>query len=493
MAIRIRPLKHTSSAGSAITLFAAPGPRSLRERICRAIRDAIQAGRLRAGDRLPASRVLADDLRVSRITAEGAYRQLVTEGYVTRRVGDGTYVRIDVPRAAGPPVPRGHDRPQSGRRWSRRGSGWIETGGCRDPLETSAFSAGFPDLTEFPLDVWKRLTARRLRRRGAEHLGYGPPGGEPALRQAIATYVAQSRGVRCSAEQVVVLTSSQQAIQLAGALLTDPGDTAWVEDPGYVGARTALTAAGARLRPLRVDEDGAEPPASTAPPARLIYLTPSHQYPMGVTLSLARRLEFIERARRMRAWILEDDYDSEFQFDARPVPALQGLDTHGRVLYLGTFSKVLFPGLRLAYLVLPSDLVPGVITARTALDGHPARLAQLVTADFMEEGHFAAHVRRMRRIYHHRRDVLLGEISRRLRGWCRPVGISAGLQFAVALPQGREAALTRAATRAGVMVPNMAGLFLSRPRMDGWVLGFAALTDRAIAEGVRRLETISGL
>jgi len=269
-------------------------------------------------------------------------------------------------------------------------------------------------------------------------------------------------------------------------MLTDPGDVVWMEEPGYRSARAALSALGVKLHPVRVDRDGLVVPPG-AP--RLVYTTPSHQYPTGVTLSLSRRLALVESARCSGAYIIEDDYDSEFQYDARPVPAMQGLDEAGRVLYIGTFSKVLFPALRLAYLVVPHPLVNGLVTARTTHDGHPARLAQLVTADFIEEGHFAAHLRRMRRLYHHRRDLLLAELARRA-PWCRPFGTAAGLQLTVTLPRGREAALTRAAARAGVVTPRLADLCVSRPRVDGWLLGFAALSDEAIVDGVRRLASL---
>jgi GntR family transcriptional regulator/MocR family aminotransferase len=479
MAKSIRPIAW-------FTLFeaGASSPRSLRERICATVRDAIRSGRVRNGDRLPATRTLADDLRVSRITAEAAYHQLESEGYVRRRVGDGTYVEIDVPIAAARTPRR-----ERAAVWSRRGRHILHGGGHADPSSTTAFSAGFPDLRAFPVDVWKRLTARRIRHDGATAMGYGDPAGEPELRNAIARYLGQSRGVRCDAEQVIVLTSSQQALQLIAMMLTDPGDVVAIEDPGYRGARVALSALGATIQPAPVDRDGI---VLTAPTPRLIYTTPSHQYPTGVTMSLARRLALIESARRGRSYIIEDDYDSEFQYDARPTPAMQGLDTGGgRVLYVGTFSKVLFPALRLAYLVVPRPLVKGFITARTTHDGHPARLSQLVTADFMGEGHFAAHVRRMSRLYHHRRDVLLTELAQHV-PWCHPFTAAAGLQLAVTLPRGREGRLTRAAARAGVVTPRIGGFFLSRARFDGWLLGFAALSDDAIVDGVRRLARLVG-
>jgi GntR family transcriptional regulator/MocR family aminotransferase len=468
--------------------------RSLRDRICETVRQAVQSGRLAHGERLPATRTLAADLRVSRITAEAAYSQLEAEGYLRRRVGDGTFVNVDV--TGGPAIPSRRAAallPARSLAWSRRGVLIVRGGGCDDPLDTRCFSAGFPDLREFPLEIWKRLTARRLRREGSSLLGYGDPAGEPELREAIARYVAQSRGVRCAMDQVIVLTSSQQALNLIATMLTDVGDTVWIEDPGYGGAQTALAATGAKLRPIPIDGEGIKlPGASSGSVPRLIYVTPSHQYPTGVTLSLARRLALLEYAGRRNAWIIEDDYDSEFQYDARPVPSVQGLDPGEHVLYIGTFSKVLFPALRLAYLILPRPLVSGFVTARTSHDGHSARLSQLVTADFMNEGHFAAHIRRMRQIYHHRRDLLLSEIERRIGSWCRPISAGAGLQVTVRLPRGMEGRLTRAAGRAGVITPGISELCLSGPRLDGWLLGFAAMHDEQIIDGVRRLSTLPG-
>ncbi len=490
------PLGPIAGAGRRTSVWFAlfqsqPGPaRSLRGRICAAVREAVQSGRVRHGERLPAARTMAADLKVSRITVEAAYAQLVAEGYVRRRVGDGTFVDIDVaPRPAvhTPSRTRSHGREP----WSTRGSRIVGRGGCVDPTTVKPFSAGLPDLGEFPVEIWRRLTARELRADAGAVLGYGDPAGEPALRSAIASYLAQSRGVRCTPDQVLVLTSSQQALYLIATILTDPGDHVWIEDPGYRGAQTALAAMGAHLVPMRLDGEGAVPPESGAAPPRLLYVTPSHQYPTGVTLSLPRRLALLEIARRHGAWLIEDDYDSEFQYDARPLPAMQGLDAHGRVIYIGTFTKVLFPALRLAYVVLPRTLVSGFITARTTHDGHSARVSQRVTAAFMSEGHFAAHLRRMRRLYQQRRDILLDELGRRLAAWCRPFGTAAGLQLTVRLPRGRERELTRAAARAGVETPGLRGLYLSRPPLDGWILGFSALSEDAIVAGVRRLATLT--
>ncbi|MBV8635878.1 MAG: PLP-dependent aminotransferase family protein, partial [Burkholderiaceae bacterium] len=287
-----------------------------------------------------------------------------------------------------------------------------------------------------------------------------------------------------------ILTSSQQALTLIATLLLDDGDAAWIEDPCYEGARTAFSSAGAHLVPVAVDADGMDvASASTAPAPRLIYLTPSHQYPTGASLSLERRMALLELARERGAWIVEDDYDSEFHYDGRPLPSLQGLDRHERVLYVGTFSKVLFPALRLAYLVLPPALVEAFTLARTVQDGHTTQWTQAVTAAFIEEGHFAAHLRQMRQLYHSRRDLLREELHQRTKGWLDILPTAGGLKMAVHLPPGKEEAYTRCAAQLGIVTPGLSKLYLGSAR-DGWLLGFAALDNAAIRYGAEQLARI---
>lgn len=358
-----RPWISPIMANALPTLFHQPehAGGTLRERVCSTLRRAIHHGALGPGQRLPSSRVLAEDLGVSRVTTEAAYAQLEAEGYLQRRVGQGTFVAINIVKS--PPAAKVSGEP----RLSQRGTQIAQTGGCHDPLQPLPFAAGSPDLRAFPLKLWKQLTAQQLRLRGEALMRYGDPQGYFPLREAIAGYVSQTRGVNCDAQQVVVLTSSQQALQLIATLLLDSGDKVWMEDPGYRGARNAFSSVGAELVPVKVDDAGLMPDEHLPAP-RLIYLTPSHQYPTGVALSLPRRLELLALAQRQRAWIIEDDYDSEFHYDGQPMPAMQGLDRHGNVLYLGTFSKALFPSLRLAYLVLPPALVEPFTTARTVYD-----------------------------------------------------------------------------------------------------------------------------
>ena len=310
------------------------------------------------------------------------------------------------------------------------------------------------------------------------------------LREAIAAHVNQTRGVICDARQVIVLTSSQQALQLIATLLLDSGDSVWMEEPGYTGARNAFISAGAALTPVAVDGDGLRADPSLPDP-RLIYLTPSHQYPTGAALSLARRLALLALADRQQAWIVEDDYDSEFHYDGLPIPAMQGLDRRGRVLYLGTFSKSLFPSLRLAYLIVPPTLVDAFVTARTVYDGHSAQLMQAVTAEFIRQGYFAAHIRYMRQLYRSRRDALLAEVHENSATSPRPLA-AGGLQLSVWLPPGQEAALSRQAQRLGILTPGLTAQYqTAQTQRDGWLLGFSALTPGEIRSAVERLAQIA--
>ncbi|MFM2448116.1 MAG: hypothetical protein RIS44_566 [Pseudomonadota bacterium] len=471
------------------TLFeGAPGTGGLRERLCAALRQAMRSGTLAPGQRLPASRVLAQDLRVSRVTVEAAYAQLEAEGYLLRHTGRGSFVAelqggqqalTELPSqpARSPATPLGL--------LSHRGQTLVNTGGCQEPLQLQAFAAGSPDLRAFDHALWRQLSARQWRTQPQALMRYGEPQGRQDLREALTAYLSQSRAVACTAQQVLVLTSSQQALQLLATTLLDPGQHVWIEDPGYRGARTAFEAAGATLVPLPVDADGLVPDFSLPPP-RLIYLTPSHQYPTGHTLSLERRLALVDYARRNGCWIIEDDYDSEFLYDGRATPSLQGLDGGERVIYVGTFSKTLFPSLRLAYTVLPPALVEPLVTARSVMDGHSAQLPQAVTAEFMAQGHFAAHLRHMRRLYRSRRDLLLQALARHC-PWAQPLPCNGGLQLGVLLPLGTVQRLTREASALGVSTPPLGPLYAQPSALDGWLLGFAALEPAEIEAAAEHL------
>ncbi|ELI6430715.1 PLP-dependent aminotransferase family protein [Aeromonas salmonicida subsp. salmonicida] len=451
----------------------------LHEQLVRTLRGAILAGHLPQHSRLPASRMLAGDLGVSRSTVELAYGRLEAEGYLVRKVGAGSFVAL----ATVCPAPR---PPQSAAGLSRRGQEMAAGGACHDtPLVGTSFASSQPDSRLFPHALWGRLMQQQWRQQGERWMNYGDPQGLPELRAAISSYLVQSRGVVCEPDQILILTSSQQGILLATQLLIDAGDTVWVEDPGYPGARTAMESAGAKVHPAPVDGEGLNP-LGQHPAPRLIYTTPAHQYPLGVPMSLARRMALLREAERHGAWILEDDYDGEYQYDQRPLPALQGLDNQGRVIYVGTFSKVLFGSLRLAYLVLPRPLMSAFCQARAAFDGHSNQLQQAVTADFIRAGHFATHLRQSRLIYQSRRDLLLTELASHC-PQLTPIHSGAGLQCAVLLPAGGETRWTNPANARGIGLRPLGQFYLGEPNLEGWLLGFGALDNQTLRQLCRQL------
>jgi len=469
--------------------------RPLQAQLYDGLRDAVLTGRLAPGYRLPAVRRLAADLGVSRNTVLWAFDRLVAEGYLKARVGDGTYVARTLPEDLL------HARGSTAVLWgtappaailSERGRRLAAAGDLSWALaaERRAFHPGMPDVAAFPRKEWARLLARRARTNAPLLVGYGDPWGFRPLREAIAAYLGAARGVACSPDRVIVVAGSQQGIDLAARLLLDPGDAAAVEDPGYFGAQRALRAAGARLVPVPVDADGIDPGEGDAnlAGARLAYVTPSHQFPLGATMGLARRLRLLDWARRTGGWIVEDDYDGEFRYAGRPLPALQGLDAAGRVVYLGTFSKVLFPGLRLGYLVVPPGLADAFAAARASADVASPPLEQAALADFVGEGHFARHVRRMRLRYAERQRLLVRALDRHLGGEVEAREGEAGLHLIAWLPPAADdRAVARRAWSNGVVAPALSPLALGAPPPPGLLLGFAAPAESEIAEGVRRL------
>ena len=465
------------------------------------LREMILDGRLPSGSRLPANRIMAQDLSLSRNTVATALQQLLAEGYVATRQGDGTYVAAELPDA-GPerrrPEHFGADGAQPlgdvARHYglSRRGRALAAI--IRVNFASAAAFAPGPDLSAFPFDIWARLLTRFWRRPGPDLTISHDAGGYPPLKAAIAAYLGAMRGVRCDPGQIIVVSGAQQAINLAAQVLLDHGDQALVEEPGYGGIRGALTAAGLRMALVPVDAEGMDIAAgeARAPLARLACVAPSHQHPLGVVMSLRRRLALIEWARRRQAWILEDDYDSEYRYAGRPLAALQGLDPTGRVIYVGSFSKVLFPTLRLGYLVVPPDLVEHFVRARRVLDDHAAMLAQPVLARFIEDGHFAAHVRRMRRLYAGRQEALLDTAKRHLAGLLEIDADEAGMHL-IAWPSGALAgamddqSITQAAAKAGVTTLALSTTYAGKPVRQGLMLGYAAHDEDAIAIAGRRL------
>ncbi len=459
-------------------------------------RHAITNGQLRPGQRVPSTRSLAGDLRVSRLPVLSAYEQLLAEGYLQSFIGAGTRVAATIPQEAVRParsktqaVPRVTPNDCTLRRVAQR------TEAMRAPERTwldsqGAFRVGLPALDHFPHALWTRLLARHARSPGAAALAYGDTQGWLPLREAIADYLGAVRAVRADASQVLITTGAQHGVQLCAHALLDAGDKAWVEDPCYPGAAQALATVGARAIPVPVDTEGLDVAEGIrrAPQARLAYISPSHQFPLGMTMSATRRMQLLQWAARQGAWIVEDDYDSEYRYGSHPIASLQGLDTDARVIYVGTFSKVMFPALRLGYLVVPRDLVPVFRACRDALDTCTATLTQLALNDFIREGHFARHIRRMRMLYAERRTALVEAIARYLPGTLEPIGAEAGMQLTALLPPGLDdVALSRRAAQEGVSARPLSPCYLEPPSQGGLIMGFGGADARALDEAVRRL------
>ena len=455
------------------------------------LRAAILAGRLRPAAQLPSSRDLAGRYGLSRGTVVRAFEQLAAEGYLEGSVGAGTFVAKSLaddlltvrlrPRAA----PRaGGATPRAVSGYARR----VEPMPALAFKPARAFRANLPALDLFPTSLWAQLAGRRLRDASLRDLLGSEPLGHRPLREAVADYLNGSRGVRCTADQVAIVSGVQEGLDLAARLLVDPGDRVVVEEPGYVGAARVFAAAGAKVIPVPVDDEGLILQRARLRGARLVYVTPAHQYPLGVTMSLPRRLALLEWARSSGARIFEDDYDSEYRYSGRPVPALQGLGGGDVVLFAGSFNKVLFPSLRLGYLVLPEDLVGRAAAARSVTCWHPPLFEQRVLVDFIAAGHFGRHLRRMREVYAERQAVLLAAARERFAGCLELSPVEAGLQTCGRLASGIDAeAVARAAAERGVQVEPLARFYRAEAPISGLQLGFAAVDEREIRRGVREL------
>ncbi|MFG0633066.1 PLP-dependent aminotransferase family protein [Pseudomonas sp. xss_2] len=468
------------------------GALSLHVRIQRAIRQLIVNGALPISQPLPASRSLAQSLGVSRDTVEAAYSQLHAEGFIERRVGSGSFVSQ---RARHLLLRQRQHQALCAEpaQLSRRAIAMLQSGGVDNFQAPRAFAPGLAEARHFPLAIWEKLERQVYKEYGTQALAHSAPQGMAALRSAIADYLNLERGAQASADRVLILTSSQQALGLCAQVLMDAGDQVLVEDPLYQGTRKAVAAAGLECVAVPVDDSGmrVERMGRLAANARAVFLTPSHQYPTGATLSLDRRLLAIEWARQQRAWIIEDDYDSEFHYEGRPTACVQGLDPHQRTLYIGTFTKSLFAGLRIGYLLLPPSLVAPMTNARTLQDGHTASVAQLTLARFMEGGHYSAHVRRMRALYAERRDVLAELVHKHLGAFMLPRIPAGGLQmpchFVHDLP---EDAVVKAARAAGIDLLGLGSLYAT-PRNDtGLLMGFAAQTPSEMRAAVDKLAKV---
>ncbi|KAA6464457.1 PLP-dependent aminotransferase family protein [Acidobacteria bacterium AB60] len=453
------------------------------------LRAAILEGRLKAGTTLPATREFARQQRISRGTVLSAFERLQDEGYLSSRVGIGTWVNPNVAatgiaRCAPSAVPAYIDRAISGYKHPKPFVNWVALRGTRP------FKMRDPALDAFPAELWGRLASRRARSFNAWVREEDDGGGYRPLREAIAHYLGSSRGVNCGPDQIVIVSGVQQALDLLARFLLKPGDPVWMEDPGYFGATIAFQRAGARIVPVPVDDEGLSIVAGVKACAhpRGVFVTPAHQYPLGMTMSLDRRVELLRWAARTGAFILEDDYDSEYRFEGLPSPALQGLDRNGNVIFIGTFTKLLFPALRLGYIVLPPPLVEVFSAFRRGTDLRSSGMDQAVLCDFIAEGHFARHLRRMRSLYAARLEALKDSGRRYLSGVLEVSEINAGLYTAAFLRNGMTSRQAETiAAKHGIETRALDRFTLARPDPRGLLLGFAAFDEKAIRNGAMRL------
>src|SRR5580704_3232218 len=457
------------------------------------LRTEILEGRLRSGAKLPATRDFAREYQLSRGTIVSAFELLKSEGYLRGQIGSGTYVNRILPeallqakRVLAPRTAIQHRKKSIVSDYARR----LNLFSGFELRPSRAFRANIPALDLFPMNLWAQISARRLRRAsvnfllGCDPMGYGP------LRDAVANYLNTSRGVNCIPEQVAIVSGVQEALDLTARLVLNPGDRVCMENPGYIGARMVFEALGAKISDVHLDDEGMKVCERNLRGVRLVYVTPGHQFPLGITMTLSRRLELLEWARKSGALIFEDDYDSEYRYSGPPIPALQGFDRSGSVIFAGSFSKVLFPSLRLGYLVIPRELTSLFEAAISLTTRHAPLPEQAVLCGFIAEGHFGRHLRRMREVYAERLSVLLESAREKLAGLLEISAIEAGLQTVGWLREGIDGeSATRAAGARNVEVFPLSGYTQGRVAREGLQLGFAAVDAREIRRGVQDLAT----
>jgi GntR family transcriptional regulator / MocR family aminotransferase len=483
--------------GAAVPMIAVDrqSEKPLHRQVYDAFRLMILERRLQPGQQIPSTRALAEDLGISRIPVLSAYSQLLAEGYIESRSGAGTFVtssltdRFPAARPAEtivvPEEPALDAISRVSRLLPMEGTPWFRGAG--------AFSVGQIAYDHFPFRVWSDLVTHHARKVSASSMAYSDPMGSQEFREVIAAYLRTARAVQCEASQIMVVNGSQHALDLSARVLLDPDCSVWVEEPGYVFLRHVLTLSGCGLVPVSVDSEGLDVASGVklCPNARVAYVTPSHQYPLGATMSAARRLQLLEWAHRSTAWIVEDDYDSEYRYESKPVASLQGLDSGSRVIYIGTFSKTLFPSLRIGYIVIPSPLVGRFLAVRQANDLSPSHLYQAALTDFIRSGHFARHIRKSRQLYAERRNALAQALLNEFGSDLEILGAEAGMHLVITLPAGlSDQKISARAAQEGLWLWPLSSAYVGPNSRQGFVLGFGGTKAEEMANQVKRLANV---
>lgn len=467
--------------------------------LCEGLRQSILQGQLKPGTRLPSSRDLAELLSVSRNTVVNACQQLIDEGYLEAREKSGTFISTQLPEHLLNAesellfLSRGKREQEhisnSGKRIAQ-----AVVGQTRKGNKENIFTHGVPALDMFPFDIWARLTADQYRNAPLAlfHETHSPAGYWP-LREAVAGYLRSARSVRCRSEQVIIVSGSQQAFYIAAVSLLDPGDKVWMEEPGCMGPRAAFQSQGAQLIPIPMDHDGIdiEYGIAAAADARVIYVNPSHQYPLGTTLSLSRRIALLKWVANHNVWVIEDDFDSEFRYTGRPLPSLQGLGDSNRIIYIGTFSKTLFPSLRMGYMVVPETLLPAFTAAKNLLDKQTNIVNQAVLSNFIHQGYFNRHIRRMRTVYQQRNKICVESLHHELDDLLTFGPTEAGMHITAILPKEMsDIEVVRIGAEQGIELLPLSEFYVGEKRQNGLILGYTGIREELIPEGVRQLKRV---
>jgi len=489
-------VRKVASGFSPVIAIERKGKKPLHKQIYGAFRAAILGQDLHPGQKIPSTRSLASELRISRIPALTAYAQLLAEGYFESRAGSGTFVSSSLPEKllfVDHQVPEQAKVISGKRRVSARSQLLPRFKAAPWLFGWGAFMVGQLAFDDFPFQVWSKLVTRHTRKVRVSTLHFSDPMGSLEFRAAIAEYLRTARGVHCDARQIMIVSGSQQALEISARVLLDPGDAVWIEEPAYRLGCQVFAISRCRLIPVPVDEEGLQVSAGLERnrKARAACITPSHQFPLGVTMSVARRLQLLDWAQRAGSWVIEDDYDSEYRYDSMPIASLQGLDRHSRVIYIGTFSKTLFPSLRIGYVVIPSDLVDRFLAVRHAMDVYPPHLYQGVLTDFLREGHYARHIRRTRMIYHERRNKLVECLQNEFPSGLEVLGVDGGVHLVAAFPQiisDRE--ITERAAKEKLWLWPLSPMYLEKPARRGFVLGFGSTPVKEIPKAIRHLRSL---